>query len=521
MEKRIDRFSITRIGCNFAPAMSNPQRLWVYNPSQSMGRALIGFLIGRKRPYSRLLPDSCAYIVFIIMAKIQKKKDSGKLEIKFPLSAGVDIGATLMQVCVPATLTEDHNRAFGTTTVELRKLTSWLKSLRIDHVAMEATGVYWIPMFLMMSREGLNPVLLNAGDVKNYTARKTDVNDAEWLMTLMRYGMVKPSFQVNDIERKLRNYTRHRQSLVTLASDVIRRMQKCLELMNIKLTEVISDITGKSGIDIIEAILSGCRDCVRLSSLADMRCRKSKDEIAKSLEGTWNEDLLFILSQHYEQYKLLRRQTEALDSGLEKSLNEITAEVLTERGGEVIPVIECGKKPKRQSNQLNFNFEYLATQIYGVNLMRIDGVSSMTLLTLMGELGANFTDSFKSAAHFCSWCNLSPNDKISGGKILSSHIKKRSNTVGQTLRNCAQSMAGSKSVLGDYYRRMRAKGGGKYAVCVTAHKLATIIYTMVKNKTEYNPAQVSISDNEWLKKRIFKQEQLLKRLQNQLIEVAM
>lgn len=452
------------------------------------------------------------------MAKIQKEKGSGKLEIKFPRSAGVDIGATLMQVCVPASQTEDNNRAFGTTTDELRKLISWLKGLKIDHVAMEATGVYWIPMFLMMSREGLNPVLLNAGDVKNYTARKTDVNDAEWLMTLMRYGMVKPSFQINDIERKLRNYTRHRQSLVSLASDVIRRMQKCLELMNIKLTEVISDITGKSGIDMIEAILSGCRDCVQLASLADARCKKSKDEIARALEGTWDEDLLFMLAQHYEQYKMLRRQTEELDSSLEKSLNEIAAAVLTERGGEVVPVIECGKKTRRPSNKLDFNFEYLAVQIYGVNLMRIDGVSYMTLLTLLGELGANFTASFKSAAHFCSWCNLSPNDKISGGKTLSSHIKKRSNTVGQALRNCAQTMSGSKCVMGDYYRRMRAKGGGKFAVCATAHKLATIIYTMVKNKTEYNPAQVSVSDKEWLKKRIFKQEQFLKRLQEQLIK---
>lgn len=450
------------------------------------------------------------------MAKIQNKKDSGKLEIKFPKSAGVDIGATLMQVCVPPTMTEDYNRAFGTTTAELRRLVNWLKELRIDHVAMEATGVYWVPLFLMMTKEGLNPVLLNAADVKNYTARKTDVNDAEWLMTLMRYDMVKPSFQIDYVERRLRNYTRHRESLIALASDTIRRMQKCMELMNIKLTEVISDITGKSGIHIIEAILSGCKDSSRLAALADPKCKKSKEEIARALEGTWDEDLLFMLSQHYEQYKLLRRQTEKLDSSLEKSLNEMAAIALTDRGGEIVPVIPSKKRARRQSNRLAFNFEYLAVQIYGVNLMRVDGVSNITLLTLMGDLGANFTASFKSAAHFCSWCNLSPHDKISGGKLLSSHRKKQSNTVGQALRNCAQTMAKSKSVMGDYYRRMSAKGGGKFAVCATAHKLATIIYTMVKNKTEYNPRQVSITDKEWLKKRIFKQEQLLKRLQSQL-----
>lgn len=450
------------------------------------------------------------------MAKLQNKKDSGKLEIKFPKSAGVDIGATLMQVCVPESLAENNNRPFGTTTQELRKLTHWLNELGIEHVAMEATGVYWIPLFLMLVKAGIEPLLLNAADVKNYTARKTDVNDAEWLMTLMRYGLVKPSFQINDLERKLRNYTRHREALVSLASDVIRRMQKCMELMNIKLTEVISEITGKSGISIIEAILSGERDPSKLANLADFRCKKSKEEIALALEGTWDEELLFMLSQHYEQYKLLREQTSQMDSKLEATINEIAAKVYESRGGEVVEMVACKKHTHRTSNKLNFDIEYLATQIWGVNLMRIDGVSTMTLLTLMGELGANFTHSFKSAAHFCSWCNLSPNDKISGGKILSSHIRKRTNNVGQALRNCAQTLSSSKSVMGDYYRRMRAKGGGKFAVCATAHKIATIIYTMVESKTEYDPQKVSISDKDWLKKRIYKQEQLLKRLQNQL-----
>lgn len=450
------------------------------------------------------------------MANLQNKKDSGKLEIKFPKSAGVDIGATLMQVCVPPAMAEDNNRSFGTTTNELHRLIDWLCELKVDHIAMEATGVYWIPLFMMMKKAKLNPILLNAADVKNYTARKTDVNDAEWLMTLMCYGMVKPSFQVDDLERKLRNYTRHRDSLISLASDVIRRMQKCMEMMNIKLTEVISDITGKSGIAILEAILGGERDSKVLSYLADPRCRKNKDEIAQALEATWDEDMLYMLEQHYQQYRLLRKQTSDLDSELQSSMNSIAARVYSGRDGEVVEVIRSKKKSNRASNKLGFDFEYLATQIWGTNLMMIDGVSTMTLLTLMGELGANFTDSFKNAAHFCSWCNLSPNDKISGGKILSSHIRKRSNAVGQALRNCAQTMSGSKSVMGDYYRRMRAKGGGKFAVCATAHKLASIIYTMVKNKTEYDPNKVSISDKEWLKKRIYKQEQLLKRLNAQL-----
>lgn len=454
------------------------------------------------------------------MAKLQNKTESGNLEIKFPKSAGIDVGATLMQVCVPEAMAEDNNRSFGTTTDELRRLTGWLQQLGIDHVAMEATGVYWIPLFLMLSREGLNPVLLNAADVKNFTARKTDVNDAGWLMTLMRYGMVKPSFQIDGAERKLRNYTRHRETLISLGSDTIRRMQKCLELMNIKLTEVISDITGKSGINIIEGILSGMRDPLHLASLVSKNCKKGRDEIVHALEGTWDDELIFILRQHYEQYRLLRSQVKEMDCRIESAMNDIAAKVCVSRGGEVIDVPESKKKAKRPSNKLDFNFEYLAAQILGVNLMCIDGISTITLLTLIGELGASFTDSFKSAAHFCSWCNLSPHDKITGGRIVSSHMKRRSNAVGQALRNCAQTMAGSKSVMGDYYRRMRAKGGGKFAVCATAHKLAIIIYTMVKNKTEYDASKVSIPDKDWLKKRIDKQERLLKRLQNQLANTA-
>ena len=450
------------------------------------------------------------------MAKLQKKTETGNLGIKFPKSAGVDIGSTLMQVCVPEAMAEDYNRPFGTTTDELNRLTRWLVELGIDHVAMEATGVYWIPLFLMLSKAGLNPVLLNAADVKNFTARKTDVNDAEWLMTLMRYGMVKPSFQVNDIERKLRNLTRHRRNLTDLASDTIRRIQKCMELMNIKLTEVLSDITGKSGTNIIEAIISGQRDPFLLAGLAHGGCKKDRHQIALALEGAWDEELIFMMEQNYAQYRMLRNQMKDLDSRLEAALNDIAAAAYTLREGEVVEVMKSNKKTHRESNKLNFDFEYLATQIWGVNLMRVDGISAITLLHLMGELGADFTSSFRSAAHFCSWCNLSPHDKISGGKILSSHVKKKSNIVGQALRNCAQSISCSKSPLGDYHRRMRAKGGGKFAVCATAHKLATIIYTMVKNKTEYDATKVSSTTDEWLKKRIHQQERLLKRLQDRL-----
>ncbi len=458
------------------------------------------------------------------MAKVQKKNGKNKsksenLEILFPESAGIDVSAVEMQVCIPSSKCVDNNRAFGTTTDEIAKIVAWLKENGIIHVAMEATGVYWIPLFLELCQNGMHPVLLNAADVKNYTARKTDSNDAEWLMTLMRFGMVKPSFQIGDMERELRNFTRHRSGLISACSDTIRRIQKSMEQMNVKLAEVISDITGKSGIRIIEAIIAGERDKDRLASLAK-GCKKSHEEIAAALNGLWKESLIFLMKQHYEQYCFLRRQTSELDGQMEAWLHTMMGEVLLGNGSQTVEVIRSGKKPKRESNKLSFDFEGIATQILGVNLMRVDGVSAITVLTLLGELGANFTDKFKTAAHFCSWCNMSPNNKESGGKILSARRRKGCNVVGNALRNCAQSLARSQAPLGHYYRRMKAKGGGKYAVCATAHKLATILYTMVKNKKEYDPSKVTISDTEWLKKKIKFQKKSLRKLEKLLSQQA-
>lgn len=450
------------------------------------------------------------------MAKLIKKPERGKLKLVNPRSCGIDIGATLMQVCIPHGLDDNNNRPFGTTTKDLREIVAWLKSKQITHVAMEATGVYWIPLFVKLNEANITTVLVNPAEAKNYTARKTDVSDAEWLMTMMAYDLVKPSFQIDNLSRALRNCTRHRSTLVSTASDWIRRMQKTLELMNVKLTEVLSDITGQSGINIIEAILSGQRDPYVLASLANDRCKKSKEEIAHALEGTWDEELIFILNQQYCQYKYFRQQTLDLDPMIDKYMQELAERVIGMNDGAVKEVVKNRRRDSyARRNKTSVRVEELSVQIWGVNLINIDGISKITVMSLMGELGSNFTDNFKDAAHFCSWCNLAPNDKITGGRIVSSHMKKRVNNVGLILRNCAQTLAQSKSVFGDYYRRMKSKGGGKFAVCATAHKLATIIYTMVKTQTEYDGSKVSVTDKVWLERRIKRQEKLLERLKKQ------
>lgn len=201
---------------------------------------------------------------------------------------------------------------------------------------------------------------------------------------------------------------------------------------------------------------------------------------------------------------------------IDKYMQELAERVIEMNGGAIKEVIKNRRRDSSaRRNKTSVRVEALSVQIWGVNLINIDGISKITVMSLMGELGSNFTDNFKDAAHFCSWCNLSPNDKITGGRIVSSHMKKRVNNVGLILRNCAQTLAQSKSVFGDYYRRMKSKGGGKFAVCATAHKLATIIYTMVKTQTEYDGSKVSVTDKVWLEKRIKRQEKLLERLKKQ------
>ena len=480
--------------------MSSSCRLWVINPSPSMSRVPWVALIGRLRPYSRLL-RSGTYIVLkkTYMAKLQKNQDIGKLKVQHSRCGGIDVGATLMQVCISV---EDSrhgsNRSFGTDTQSLRDIVKWLLGHGITHVAMESTGVYWIPLFNMLVKNGIEAILVNPADVKNYTARKTEVNDAAWLMTLMSYDLVKPSFQTDRLSRALRNCTRQRMSLVSICSDCIRRMQKTMELMNIKLTEVISDIAGPTGIRIIEAILGGNTSPRDLAALASDKCKSSKEEIARALEGTWDDELIFILGQHYRQYQLYREQTMQLDSMIECKLKLLVERILKMNGGEMKTVIRSRKATPHRKNRISFDIEALSVQIWGVNLMRIDGVSGITLLTLMGELGCNFVSSFKDAAHFCSWCNLSPDHKITGGRIISSKMKKRVNPVGLMLRNCAQTLSNSNSPLGDYYRRMRGKGGGKYAVCATAHKIAAIIYTRSEINRNMTPLKsVSTTDSGW------------------------
>lgn len=418
------------------------------------------------------------------MAKLATKRKTGKglrLEVVNSNAAGIDISPKEMQVCVPVDRDENSNRKFGVYTEDLNNIVEWLKSCHIDTVAMESTGVYWLPIFRVLKDSGFDVILVNASDVKNYSGRKTDASDAEWLMMLHSYGLLKPCFQPENIARTMRSLIRHRDNLIHSATREVLHLQKAMEQMNLKLDNVFSDILGKSGQAIIKAILDGERDPKKLSALADSRCRTSKAEIEKSLQATWDEEHLFEMKQSNSLYQTYQQLIMECDT----KINEIATRYAAMVDAPKVQLLRSEKRNAKK-NLIGFDVEKAAYELWGVNVMRIPGMSRGSLMRLLGELGADFTDKFPTVKHFVSWANLVPNNKISGGALLSSKVPKKKNPVGIVFRQAANTLKAAKCPLGDYFRHMRAKGGYLQAMVATGKKLATIFYTMIQCKIEYD-----------------------------------
>ena len=418
------------------------------------------------------------------MAKLATKRKTGKglrLEVVNSNAAGIDISPKEMQVCVPVDRDENSNRKFGVYTEDLNNIVEWLKSCHIDTVAMESTGVYWLPIFRVLKDSGFDVILVNASDVKNYSGRKTDASDAEWLMMLHSYGLLKPCFQPENIARTMRSLIRHRDNLIHSATREVLHLQKAMEQMNLKLDNVFSDILGKSGQAIIKAILDGERDPKKLSALADSRCKTSKEEIEKSLQATWDEEHLFEMKQSDSLYQTYQQLIMECDT----KINEIATRYAAMVDAPKVQLLRSEKRNAKK-NLIGFDVEKAAYELWGVNVMRIPGMSRGSLMRLLGELGADFTDKFPTVKHFVSWANLVPNNKISGGALLSSKVPKKKNPVGIVFRQAANTLKAAKCPLGDYFRHMRAKGGYLQAMVATGKKLATIFYTMRQGKIEYD-----------------------------------
>lgn len=450
-----------------------------------------------------------------VKSKKTRVKDVIKMPVVNPYSAGIDISDKEHVIAVPEGVAAELVRNFGTMTCDLIEIVRWLKECEIETIAMESTGVYWKPLFSMLVRNGFEVYLVNASYVKNVTGRKTDESDAMWIQKLHSCGLLKSSYLPDDEQEVLRTLVRYRRTLIQDSSRFINRMQKSLELMNIKLHTVIADITGKTGRAIVEAILKGERESKNFLPLVDGRIKADTQTIAKSLEGNWRAEHLFTLSESYKMFTIYKERIAVCDREIEKHLQSYEAK----RNDGVIeehPISEGNKpSPKRKDkNHPCFDVRGYLERIHGVDVLNIYGLSETSGLELLAETGTDLSK-WENGNHFVSWLNLCPNNKISGGKLISSALlKKKSNPASQTFRQAANAVQKSNSWLGDYFRRMKKKGGQKYAIVATANKIARIYYRMVRYKEEFKPMELQEYQQKYKQAKIAYLERRLAQLKN-------
>lgn len=396
-----------------------------------------------------------------------------------PNAAGIDVGATEVYVAVPADRDPESVRSFATFTVDLNTLADWLRACGVTTVAMESTSVYWIPLFLLLEERGVEVCLVNARHLRNVPGRKTDVLDCEWLQYLHSVGLLRGSFHPPEAVSAIRTVLRHRTSLVQMASSHVQHMQKALVQMNIQLHHVISDITGITGLTILDAILAGERRPEVLADLCNPRIRASKDTVAKALLGTWRTEHLFTLRQSLNAYRSYQLQVQECDEEIRRMLSIFDSRI--DPADHPLPPDPKGRKRK----PFDFTLRSELYRIFGVDLTSIPGIDVQTAYTLLAECGSDFS-AFPTASHFASWLGLSPDNRISGGKVLSSKTRKVNQRAATALRIAAQSLHRNESPLGNFYRRMRYRVGPPKAITATAHKLARILYHLVTTRQPYD-----------------------------------
>jgi transposase len=408
-------------------------------------------------------------ITHLEVGLMKQKKSLRKEHMKLPrhlqhinqYAAGIDIGSRSHFVAVPEGTDEQPVREFSTFTGDLERLAEWLIACGVTTVAMESTGVYWIPVFEILESHGLEVKLVNARHVKNVPGRKSDVLDCQWLQQLHTYGLLRGAFRPVEQVCTLRAYVRQRATLVRSAASYIQRMQKALAQMNLQLHNVVTDITGMTGMRIIKAILGGERNPNILAALRDQRCKNSETTIARSLKGSYRPEHLFSLRQAVELYEFHQAKIADCDRQILEQLKSFDA--------QDTPPANVGDALQRMS---------------GVDLTSIDGIDTNTALKILAEIGTDMSR-WKTAKHFASWLGLSPGTKVSGGKVLSSATKPVANKAAAALRMAAFTLFNSKSALGAYLRRQRARLGAPKAITATAHKLARLVYAMLTRGTAY------------------------------------
>ena len=417
-----------------------------------------------------------------------------------PDAAGIDLGATVHFVAVPPERDAQAVRSFGPDTAQLHALADWLIACKVTTVAMEATGVYWVPLFQILEDRGLEVCLVNARHVKNVPGRKSDVQDCQWLQYLHSVGLLHASFRPPAAVCAVRALVRHRESLVRTGCEHLLRVQKALDQMNVGLHRVVTDITGETGLAILDAILAGERDAAVLAGHRNYRCKKSVAEIAAALRGDWRDEHLFTLRQSLAAWRYHQELIGECQKQIDAQLRTLSDQSTP---AAVPPPAQADKRCDEPMRQQLF-------AKFGVDLTAVEGINVQTALVWLSEVGPDLSK-FTTPEHFASWLGLCPDNRITGGRTISVATRPVANRLASALRLAAQSLHRVESALGAWFRRLRAKLGPAGATTAAAHKLARVLYAMIKYRQPFDPARLG---NPALRQR--RQENTLRRQAREL-----
>jgi transposase len=407
------------------------------------------------------------------------KKGSPGFSVVHSHAAGIDVGATFHVVAVSPDYDPIPVRQFQSFTTDLHSLSQWLREVGITSIAMESTGVYWIPVFEILESYGFEVILVNAREVKQVPGRKTDYNDAQWLQKLHQFGLLRASFRPSEYIASLRAYLRHRERLIEYSAAHIQHMQKALMQMNLQLHHVVSDITGATGMKIIRDIIKGERCAATLATHRDIRCKESEKTITAALTGNYRDEHIFTLTQAVELWDFYQERIRECDKRVEKAMEKLNQKKITPD----TPLPKARHRTK-QHHEPDFAVRSALYTLTGVDLTQINGFGPYTALRLIGECGDDMSK-WATAKHFVSWLSLSPGNKVSGGKILSSKTRRTKNRATTLLRIAAVNVGKTETALGAFYRRLAGRVGKAKAVTATARKMAVLFYSIMKHGNNY------------------------------------
>jgi transposase len=442
-----------------------------------------------------------------IKNKNAKIKHNRLLGIHNPNAAGADIGATQIYIAVPPDRLGKNVRCFGTFTADLRALAQWLKDCAVTSVAMESTGVYWIPLYELLEQKGFEVYLVNARHVKNVPGRKSDVQDCQWLQYLHSVGLLRASYRPVQEICAMRTISRYRDNLSRFGVQHLQHMQAALDQMNVRLHHVIADLSGITGMAIVEAILAGQRDAQELAKLRDPRVHASPKTIAQALEGTWRLEHLFVLGQALKSWKQVQEQLIQCDRQLEELSRQIEGKIDLETNPLASSAKSAGKLPKA-NNQSQGAWRQELYRHFAVDLTEVPGLSLGVVQTLFVELGPDLS-AFPTAGHFAGWLGLCPDNAITGGKVIRRSTRRNRQRIRVALRLAATSLHRSKTHLGECFRRLRARLGAPKAITAMAHKLARIVWHLISHQVSFDQSIFAL-----------REEDLLRRKQRQLRNLA-